>query len=692
VRRLFWYQRLDVVYHVARRGCGLNALEAGMGKSQVTMALLEYYSHDPEPANRTFPVLILAPSAMIADWEHKLTSHLPVAAYPELADTHATAIVKVTTNTVLRPDTHRVVICTYDAAKTTKRQAALLAFGFRTCVADESHKALRSPSRASMPAGGSLATERLVPLIVACRHRLLLSATPAEKTGAHYQPQLHCLRPDVAAFRHYATFGNRYGRPMLRMTGSHRDTVVYAGHTNAEELHQLLVQHVMFRLTNATRLRTEDQQAAHEFAEARAGRTVHYRYTSRGLKAQSLPSCMVGAPAGDTMTFAGGTRAAARLAAHNERPPLPRDRVTRRRQVQWIDAAHDHEATTVLARMAEEEKAMQTALDETRRQWALAREDPAYQVDIVHGSVDSAALEVEQKRNELLRRSSTIKVRLARAHLLTLLGERLGAGEKVVVMAYHKNMLNTCEGVVRDVLAVGDDRPRLTPPVAGSAGRVRGAKDAQAVRGARGVPAQSGKSKVSLPTAPVSVPGSAGGDGERPAKRVRRSLAPEVPPQATSLGAWPGGVVRKDVSSTQSRVISARSLLGRAKLPYIRLDGSVSSTRLIDASINRFQTDPTCRVALLSIPKACLGITLTAGTTLVFAELTHKPQDLLQAEARIDRRGQTAAAVDIIYLLLKNSVEAQVWSRNRAKLDGASRMSDGHTAKFGYTSQTVEQN
>lgn len=53
--------------------------------------------------------------------------------------------------------------------------------------------------------------------------------------------------------------------------------------------------------------------------------------------------------------------------------------------------------------------------------------------------------------------------------------------------------------------------------------------------------------------------------------------------------------------------------------------------------MSRFQSDPTVRLALLSMQAAGTGLTLTAATTVVFAELDWTPTQLQQCEDRVHR-------------------------------------------------------
>lgn len=66
------------------------------------------------------------------------------------------------------------------------------------------------------------------------------------------------------------------------------------------------------------------------------------------------------------------------------------------------------------------------------------------------------------------------------------------------------------------------------------------------------------------------------------------------------------------------------------KVNYMRIDGSVTHADRSN-NVERFQNDPQLLVALLSITAAGVGITLTAASTVVFAELHWTPALMIQA-------------------------------------------------------------
>jgi len=65
-------------------------------------------------------------------------------------------------------------------------------------------------------------------------------------------------------------------------------------------------------------------------------------------------------------------------------------------------------------------------------------------------------------------------------------------------------------------------------------------------------------------------------------------------------------------------------MLIKKHVDYIRIDGTTTAENRA-ALCERFQTDPSTRVAVLSIKAANSGITLTAASLIVFAELYWNP-------------------------------------------------------------------
>ncbi|KAI6200028.1 putative SMARCAL1-like protein [Aphelenchoides besseyi] len=98
----------------------------------------------------------------------------------------------------------------------------------------------------------------------------------------------------------------------------------------------------------------------------------------------------------------------------------------------------------------------------------------------------------------------------------------------------------------------------------------------------------------------------------------------------------------------------------------IRIDGQ---TKGPDRALycKQFQDDPKIKVAVLSITAASVGITLTAASKVIFAELYWTPAIMIQAEDRAHRIGQRDSVL-VEYVLAKKTADDEIWPRVQSKL------------------------
>jgi SWI/SNF-related matrix-associated actin-dependent regulator 1 of chromatin subfamily A len=96
-----------------------------------------------------------------------------------------------------------------------------------------------------------------------------------------------------------------------------------------------------------------------------------------------------------------------------------------------------------------------------------------------------------------------------------------------------------------------------------------------------------------------------------------------------------------------------------SKQKFIRIDGSTSPKHRQE-QIHAFQTDPSTKIALLGITAAGVAVTLTASSTVWFAELFWTPAIMIQAEDRCHRIGQNAR-VNCLYFVAKGTLDEVLW-------------------------------
>ena len=95
--------------------------------------------------------------------------------------------------------------------------------------------------------------------------------------------------------------------------------------------------------------------------------------------------------------------------------------------------------------------------------------------------------------------------------------------------------------------------------------------------------------------------------------------------------------------------------LNKRKIKSIRIDGS-TKPHIRHEWVTQFQSDEETKVAILSITACSHGLTLTASSTVVFAELFWTPGIMIQAEDRVHRIGQTNS-VNIYYLYAEETLD-----------------------------------
>ncbi|TYG64936.1 hypothetical protein ES288_D06G145600v1 [Gossypium darwinii] len=126
----------------------------------------------------------------------------------------------------------------------------------------------------------------------------------------------------------------------------------------------------------------------------------------------------------------------------------------------------------------------------------------------------------------------------------------------------------------------------------------------------------------------------------------------------------------------QPMIEAIHQFLLKKKVGCIRIDGTTPASSR-QALVNDFQEKDAIKAAVLSIKAGGVGLTLTAASTVIFAELSWTPGDLIQAEDRAHRIGQVSS-VNIYYLLANDTVDDIIWDVVQNKLENLGQMLDGH--------------
>ncbi len=116
------------------------------------------------------------------------------------------------------------------------------------------------------------------------------------------------------------------------------------------------------------------------------------------------------------------------------------------------------------------------------------------------------------------------------------------------------------------------------------------------------------------------------------------------------------------------------------RIEHIQIDGRTPGHARHEL-VTHFQNEPNCRVGVLSMTAAGTGLTLTAASTVVFAELFWNPGTLRQCEDRAHRIGQVSS-VNVHYLVAAGTIDEMIWDLIDHKLEVLGEALNGQEDKL----------
>jgi SWI/SNF-related matrix-associated actin-dependent regulator 1 of chromatin subfamily A len=120
---------------------------------------------------------------------------------------------------------------------------------------------------------------------------------------------------------------------------------------------------------------------------------------------------------------------------------------------------------------------------------------------------------------------------------------------------------------------------------------------------------------------------------------------------------------------------------------HILLEGAVSARERTEM-IERFQRDPECQVAVVSLDAGGEGVTLTAADTCIFMDLPWLPAKIAQGEGRLSRIGQRNT-VNSLFILGHGTVDEALARVLRTKADVVEKFLE-EGAALGFVLKEVE--
>ena len=119
----------------------------------------------------------------------------------------------------------------------------------------------------------------------------------------------------------------------------------------------------------------------------------------------------------------------------------------------------------------------------------------------------------------------------------------------------------------------------------------------------------------------------------------------------------------------------------KSKISYIRIDGKIKNEKRQE-NVYKFQSDPSCLVAILGITACATGLTLTKASTVVFAEMHFTPSIMIQAEDRAHRIGQEHFCLNIHYLFGSHTLDEIIFQKLNMKYHVVTTTLDNQSKNF----------
>lgn len=131
----------------------------------------------------------------------------------------------------------------------------------------------------------------------------------------------------------------------------------------------------------------------------------------------------------------------------------------------------------------------------------------------------------------------------------------------------------------------------------------------------------------------------------------------------------------------KSMVLAIEERVTKHKVGFMKITGDTPTAKR-QLLVDKFQTDPDVRIAILSLTAAGFGLNLQAANLVIFTELLFSESSHAQGEDRAHRLGQTAKQVICRYLVAKATLDEGLVRMIQRKTTSSALMLEGKHDTF----------